>query len=213
MVKTAIIGASGYIGQHLLRKYREKYPNSTGTSFSNNAKDLDYFDIRYSNIECLNLEQRGYKDILIASAISNIKYCGEEPEKTYDVNVTGTLKLIKDISKTSLKIIYLSSDAVFDGIKGCFGDYDATNPSTVYGKHKTIIEKEIIKITKSFLVLRLSKIYGLKKGDNTILDEAANKICNNEQVLSAWDQYLCPTYINDLTRIIINLQKKILLGT
>ena len=67
--------------------------------------------------------------------------------------------------------------------KGNYNDTDKTDPNTVYGKHKKIIEDEIKKLTNNFLVLRLSKIYGLKKGDNTIFDQAANQLRKRKKFL------------------------------
>ena len=195
MIKTAVIGASSYIGGHLIKKYRSEYPDCIGTSFSNNDNNFITFDIRNSNIDVLNLEETGHKAVIIASAKSNLSYCENKSSKAYEVNVNGNMQLINKLSKTSLKIIFLSSDYVFNGTSGKYSDEDETNPFTVYGKHKKIIEDEIKKITDNFLVLRLSKIYGLKKGDKTILDEAANLLKQGKQVLAADNQYFCPTFI------------------
>ena len=212
MIKTAVIGASGYIGSHLLRKYREQYPDCVGTSFSNNTNELIHFDIRNPNIGHLKLEETGHQAVIITSAKPNISYCENKSQQAFEVNVEGTFNLIRKLSRTSLKIIFLSTDYVFDGIKGNFGDNHPTAPTTVYGKHKKLVEDEIKSLTDNFLVLRLSKIYGLKKGDKTILDEAANLLTQEKQVLAASDQYFCPTYIEDLVNSIINIQELDLRG-
>jgi len=212
MIKTAVIGASGFIGHHLINKYRLQYPDCIGTSFLNNKTNLLKFDIKNPNIEPLNLERTGHKAVIIAAYKSNIFYCENEPSKAYEVNVDGVLQLIKNLSKTTLKIIFLSSEYVFDGIQGNYNDDHPRNPKTVYGKHKKIIEDRIKNLTDNFLVLRLSKNYGLKKGDNTILDEAANLLSQRKEVLAAEDQYFNPTFIDDLVQAIINIQEKDLTG-
>ena len=212
MIKTAVIGASGFIGHHLINKYRLQYPDCIGTSFLNNKTNLLKFDIKNPNIEPLNLERTGHKAVIITAYKSNIFYCENEPSKAYEINVGGVLQLIKNLSKTSLKIIFLSSEYVFDGIQGNYNDDHPRNPKTVYGKHKKIIEDKIKNLTDNFLVLRLSKNYGLKKGDNTILDESANLLSQRKEVLAAEDQYFNPTFIDDLVQAIINIQEKDLTG-
>ncbi len=212
MIKTAIIGASGFIGSYLIKKYKSKYPDCIGTSFSSNVTNLLKFDLRNPNIKPLDLERTGHKAVVITSYEANIPYCENEPRKAYEVNVEGMLQLIKNLSQTSLKIIFLSSEHVFDGNQGKYSDNHPRAPNTVYGKHKKIIEDEIKNLTDNFLVLRLSKMYGLKKGDKTILDEVANLLSQKKEVLAADDQYFNPTFIDDFVQAIINIQEKDLKG-
>ena len=94
MIKTAIIGASGFIGSHLIKKYKSKYPDCIGTSFSSDVTNLLKFDLRNPNIKPLDLEQTGHKAVIITSFKANIPYCENEPRKAYEVNVEGILKLI-----------------------------------------------------------------------------------------------------------------------
>ena len=68
MIKTAVFGASGYIGSHLIKKYRSQYPDCIGTSFLSKNKDLTPFDIRNPNLNFLSLEKTGHKAAVIASA-------------------------------------------------------------------------------------------------------------------------------------------------
>ena len=143
MIKTAVIGASGFLGSYLINNYRSQYPDCIGTLYSNHLPKLLSFDIKNPNIKPLNLERSGHKAVIIASYISKISDCESKPLKACEVNVDGALQLIENLSKTSLKIIFLSSDYVFDGLKGKFIDSHPTVPSTVYGKHKKIIEDEI----------------------------------------------------------------------
>ena len=117
MIKTAVIGASGFLGGYLINKYRSEHPDSIGTSFSKSLKNMTSFDIKNPDIEPLKLEQTGHKNVIIASYKSKVDYCENEQLKASQVNVDGVLKLIKNLSKTSLKIIFLSSDYVFDGYK------------------------------------------------------------------------------------------------
>ena len=104
MIKTAIIGASGFIGSHLIRKYKSKYPDCIGTSFSSDVTNLLKFDLRNPNIKPLDLELTGHKAVIITSFKANIPYCENEPRKAYEVNVEGMLQLIKNLSSNSKNI-------------------------------------------------------------------------------------------------------------
>ena len=104
MIKTAIIGASGFLGSYLIKNYRSQYPDCIGTSYSNRSPKLLSFDIKNPNIKNLNLERTGHKAVIIASYISKIPKYENELLKACEVNVDGVLKLIKNLSKTSFSI-------------------------------------------------------------------------------------------------------------
>lgn len=212
MIKTAIIGASGYIGRHLLKSYRTEFPDCVGTAFSRVVSGLTSFDIREPDIRPLRLQETGHQAVLIASANPNIKYCEEEKSAAFAVNVKGTLELIRQLGRTSMSVVFLSSDYVFPGNSGPHDDGDVTRPSTEYGRQKKRVEEEIPRLTDRYLILRLSKIFGLEKGDGTLLDEMACSLSARRQVQAAADQFFCPTYVDDLVAAIQAIQARELSG-
>ena len=207
-MKTAIIGASGFVGSNLWRSYKKEHPDCIGTAFSNSSKGHTFFDLRYPDLAKLNLEKTGHEAVIIASAKPNIAYCENEAEQAFLVNVKGTLSLIKQLVETKIKIFFLSSDYVFDGKKGLYDDWSSTNPTTEYGRQKEIVEKEIPKLTDNYQIIRLSKIYGLEKGDGTLLVEMAENLLSNKKMRLAKDQFFSPTYVKDVIQIIKNIQKR-----
>lgn len=212
MIKTAIIGASGFIGRHLWQSYRKAFPDCVGTSFSNPAPGLTPFDIRTPNLSALRLEETGHQAVLITSAKPNVGYCENEPAAAHAVNVKGMLELIRQIGRTSMAVIFISSDYVFEGTTGGYNDDAETKPTTEYGRQKVAVERAIPSLTDNYLVLRLSKIYGLEKNDNTLLSEIARNLCSGQTVCAAADQFFCPTFVNDLVAAIHAIQKAKLKG-
>ncbi len=206
MIKTAVIGASGFVGRHLLRFYRQSFPDCVGTACSNMGPGLTHFDLRQPDLAALRLEESGHQAVLIASAKPNIAFCEQQPTAAYAVNVTGTLELLRQIGRTSLSVIFLSSDYVFEGTKGNYSDVDNVKPTTAYGRHKAIIEREIPSLVENYLTLRLSKVYGLEKYDGTLLCEIARSLAMGAEVMAAADQFFCPTEVTDLVRAIVAIQ-------
>jgi dTDP-4-dehydrorhamnose reductase len=211
-VKTAVIGATGFIGRHLLAAYRSSYPDCVGTGFSGGGPGLSFFDIRKPKLELLRLEETGHRAILIAAGKSSVALCERERDVTRAINVDGTLDLVRQAGRTALQVIFLSSDYVFDGRAGRYHDHAETTPATEYGRQKASVEKEIPSLTANSLILRLSKIYGVQKGDGTLLDEMAYSLATGRQLLAAKDQIFNPTYIEDLVHAIATIQAKGLTG-
>lgn len=211
-IKTAVIGASGFIGRHLWQSYRQTHPDCLGTGYSASHPGLSLLDIRAPDIQPLRLEETGHRAVLIAAAKPNIGYCDQNQAAAYAVNVAGTLDLIRQVSRTSLQVIFLSSDYVFDGQPDPHPDDEPPRPTTEYGRQKVLVEKEIPALTNNFLILRLSKIFNIQKGDNTLLDEMASALAAGREVRAAHDQTFCPTHIDDLVRAIQGIQANTLRG-
>lgn len=212
VVKTAVVGASGFVGRHLWRAYRRVYPDCVGTAFSTRHPDFTLFDIRQPNLSALRLEENGYGAVLIASAKPNIAYCEQNRDAAHAVNVRGMLDLIRQVGRTRMQVIFLSSDYVFEGTAGGYSDEAVTRPTTEYGRQKVLVEKELPSLADNYLILRLSKIYGLEKGDRTLLDEIADRLVRNETIRAATDQGFCPTCVHDLVRAILAIQARGLRG-
>lgn len=213
MVKTAIIGASGFIGRHLLAAYRREYPDCVGTCFSNSTEGLVSFDVRRPVLSELRLEESGHRAVIVAAAKPLIGYCEQHKEEAYAVNVSGTLELARQLAETSLQVIFLSSDYVFEGTDGPYGDRSPTNPTTEYGRHKQAVEQALPGLVDNHLILRLAKTYGLEKGDGTLLDEMAESLRAGRTIRAASDQFFCPTWVRDLVMAVQWVQERGARGT
>ena len=106
------------------------------------------------------------------------------------------------------KTIFYSSDYVFDGRVGRYTDHSKTNPITEYGKQKAEVEREIPNLTKKYVILRLSKIYGTTLKDGTLLDALASDILQEKKVMVAIDQFFSPTHVNDVVSMTTFIQEK-----
>lgn len=212
MIKTAVVGASGFVGRHLWTAYRTAFPEAIGTTFSAADPRLVPFDIRQPDLAALRLEEQGYGAVLISSAKPNVAFCEQHPQESRAVNVTGTLELLRQIGRTSLQAIFISSDYVFDGTAAPYDDGAPTGPTTEYGRQKAEVERQIATLAENHLVLRLSKTFGLAKGDRTLLDDMACTLAAGRPVQAATDQRFSPTWIDDAVRAILAVQERGLRG-
>jgi dTDP-4-dehydrorhamnose reductase len=212
-MKTAVIGASGYIGGHLWRSYRSVYPDCVGTTFSTDNPSLVRFDIRQPNLDVLRLEETGHEAVLIAAAKPNIAYCEQYRDAAFQTNVKGMLELARQIGRTRMQVIFLSSDYVFEGKAGPHDDDHEVRPTTEYGRQKAEVERQLPFLAAKYLVLRLSKVYGVQKGDRTLLDEMAGLLAAGKEVRAARDQVFCPTYVGDLIPVAHAIQNRGWVGT
>ena len=104
-------------------------------------------------------------------------------------NLNKTKKLLEDCLKYGLTPVYISSDGVFDGKKGNYKENDVLNSLNHYGKIKKKIEKFITKKFNNYLIIRVSKVFGLQKNDKTLITSILNEMKKKRKVFFSDDQF------------------------
>ncbi len=206
--KTAIIGASGFIGKALLSLHRKTHPDCVGTALNQLKGDLKYLDLLSCDIAPLKLAESGHQDAIITAGIARIIV--PQKEKEYTKKVTqGTLKLIQQLADEGIKPIFISSECVFDGRTGNYDDDAPVNPVNEYGKQKAEIEQGMQEICKGrYLIARFSKVFTLEKKDGSIFDEMAAALTSGGTIRAAYDQIFSPTLLSDAINALKILQTK-----
>lgn len=206
--KIAVIGADGYLGSNLLKMIRIKHPEAVGTSRRNNSPHF-YLDI--INIPDLHfLKETEHTHAIITIADPKVSSCSSGPAESHKLNVEGPISLTKQLINLNISPIILSSDRVFDGCKWekgspLFSEESPVYSKSEYGKQKIIVDKWIQDNLTSYLIIRLSKVYGTIKGDGTMLDDIASRLTTGRKVDPPYDQYFNPIHINDVVNGILKL--------
>lgn len=160
-MKYLILGASGYIGSYLYQSLKKDGYDVTGTSRTmQNGQEYIQFDILRDSVDKVVMEENDdtKKIAIFCIAQSNIDRCHTDYQISYDINVVQTKEMIKKLSERKYKIIFFSTDNVFDGKEGNYTEQSTTNPLNDYGKMKVKIEKYLINEIDDFCILRLPKV-------------------------------------------------------
>lgn len=156
MKKVLITGADGFFASRFYEFYKNKYE-----IIPLRRADLDIRDENRA-LELLNFHK---PDLVIhTAAVADTKKCEDNPELSYDINVLGTKNIAKACSSIEAKLIYLSTEQLYNGNeeRGPYSeDKNLPRPNTVYGKHKLIAEKELQSIIEEAWILRLTWLFGL----------------------------------------------------
>lgn len=204
-MKILVTGAKGQLGYYLIK------------AFSNTEHHLYLTDKDTMNIT--NFEQTSsivnevQPDIVIHSAAyTNVDGCETNGDLAFKVNALGTRNLAIACSESKAKMLYISTDFVFDGNKKTpYSEYDQTNPLSVYGKSKLAGEEYVKVILNRFFIVRTSWIYG-SDGNNFV--KTIQRLAKEKDTLDVvCDQTGSPTFAGDLAQVIVNLIKTDYYGT
>jgi dTDP-4-dehydrorhamnose reductase len=202
--KTAVIGAGGYLGRHLLAACRAVYPDAVGADVTGPWERLD---LAAPDVRPLRLRESGHEYAIIAAAVTGLARCEQNKDFTRARNVTGTLELARQLTEEGVTPIFFSTDNVFDGREGAYPDEAPTNPLNEYGAQKAEVERRLPDVCRGrYLILRLGKVFGLARGDRTLLDEMADRLTKGQDVAAASDQVFCQLWVGDLLQAAQGLQ-------
>jgi len=194
-MKVTIFGASGLLGNALMRQWDED--EVVGLS-------LPEVDIRGADQMRSAVEQTRPDWIVLAAAYTDVDGCESNREMAFAVNRDGAVNVAEAAKRAGPRLLFLSSDYVFDGKKTSpYEIGDARNPQSVYGRSKAEAEVRLLEVMPQCCIVRTSWLFGIggKCFPDTILRLAAAR--PTLDVVD--DQRGCPTYSVDLARAIIQL--------
>jgi dTDP-4-dehydrorhamnose reductase len=141
--------------------------------------------------------------IIHTAAFTNVDGCESQKEKARMVNAEGARNVAIEAKKYGAKLVYISTDYVFDGHKGMYKEGDVTNPINHYGLTKLQGEQAVVDVCDDFIIARTSVLYGRGRKNFTtwIIDELKNR----KELTIVTDQFVSPTLNTDLSHQIIAL--------
>lgn len=203
-----ILGASGLVGGNCMRHFKSLGWNVLGTHFSFETEETVFFNtLDFSDPKNADLESFKPNIIVHCGALTWVDYCEDHQEESFQKTVQSTLNAIELAKKFNAKLVYLSTDYVFDGTKGFYQEDDTVNPLSIYGQHKLHAENAVKSRLSEYLICRITNVYGDEiRGKNFIARLSENMKAGDEMTLNLpIDQYATPVNAADVARAIARL--------
>lgn len=204
-IKVLVTGVNGQLGYDVVKRLNELGIEAIGVSRND-------FDIRDRD-QTQDYILKNKPDVIVhCAAYTAVDKAEDEKEKCYVINVEGTKNIAEACKKIDAKMVYISSDYVFDG-QGIEpqSESKATNPVNYYGYCKEQGERVVRDIVEKHFIIRTSWVYG-KNGGNfvkTMLKLAQMK----DEINVVNDQIGAPTYTKDLAILICDMIQTTKYGT
>lgn len=210
MEKLLVIGASGLLGRKLMEVGKSNY-KVYGTYFSHKIELENTFPLDVTKRQkVFNLVEKIKPDLVIDThSITNVDYCELHPEEAWLVNVEGTKNVAEACKTFGCKMIFISSDYVFDGKKGSYSEKDKPKPLNYYGKTKAIGEKLIQIIDVNHITARTAVLYGIGGfGKQSFVSWVLENLKAGKEIRVVIDQFNNPTLADNLAEILFKLYEK-----
>jgi len=217
--KILIIGANGFLGSYLMAlsdKNELKAKNITLIASDLENSHLDsrfpFYQIDITDTEkTITVIHEIKPDVVILTAsMTDVDRCEVNKKLAKKVNIDGPKNVIEACEKIDSKLVFMSTDFVFDGTKegGLYKETDAPNPLSYYALTKHKAELMIQKSDLQYLICRTAVLYGWNQWKLNFVTWILEQLKNNNQLSIVTDQINSPTYIENLANVILKLVEK-----
>jgi dTDP-4-dehydrorhamnose reductase len=202
MNRILVIGAKGMLGRDLMKKFQLSFPGDEVLGW-----DIDEIDIRREQDTVTKIERVRPEVVINLAAYTDVDGCESNEQEAFAVNADGMKHIALGVRRCGARVVYLSTDYVFDGRKKePYHEDDPPNPISVYGRSKWKGEQYVLDLAGDGVIIRTQWLYG-RHGKNFV--SAILRQAREKKTLSIVnDQIGSPTYTIDLSRAISRLVRK-----
>lgn len=196
-MKVFVTGVKGQLGYDVVNELEKRGHAAIGV-------DIEDLDITDAAAVDKMITEAAPEAVIHCAAWTAVDAAEDNEEKCRQVNVNGTENIAKVCKKLNCKMMYISTDYIFDG-KGTRPwepDDPVTTPLNVYGQTKYEGELAVCNNVEKFFIVRIAWVFG--KGKNFI-KTMLNLAKTHDHLTVVNDQYGTPTYTYDLARLLVDM--------
>jgi dTDP-4-dehydrorhamnose reductase len=188
-----VTGGYGMIGSYI----------DFGIKLGRSELDVTNFDSSLKKIKKIKPEI-----IIHLAAITDVDLCEKSPDLAYKVNTVGTYNIALISKNLGIKLVYISTTGVFDGLKKtAYTHNDSPNPMNVYGHSKLLGELAVKGLLSDYIIARTCWMMGGgPTKDKKFVAKIISQInAGNKELKALSDAFGSPTYGKDLVEALIKL--------
>ncbi len=208
-MRVLITGVSGFIGSHLFRhcpQEVEAWGTYLDSRISGDAARLLRVDLRDSFTLEKILDGVQPEVLIHCAAYSQVALCEQAPTAAWEVNSRVTAEIARLCAARNVRLIFLSSDMLFDGTKGNYRETDDPNPINFYGWTKFGAERRILEQHGDAVIVRVNLTYGSPhNGGCSFSQEVIETVASGNPYYLFSDQYRSFISVKNLTECLWEL--------
>jgi dTDP-4-dehydrorhamnose reductase len=144
--------------------------------------------------------------VINLAALADIDRAERERELAWKINVDGARFVAESCRRQAARLVFLSSDAVFDGLGGPYREQDTPAPLNYYGATKMEAEKAVTQAHPEVVVARISLVLGFPvTAGNSFLASLEQKLAAAEQIVCPVDEVRTPIDVHTLCACLLEL--------
>jgi len=155
--------------------------------------------------------------VIHCAALANLDDCEADPDLAHRLNAELPGRLAALVAKggaraKAIQLVHISTDAVFDGVRGDYSEEDAPNPLGVYPRTKLAGEVAVAAAHPQALIARVNLFGWSLMGRRSLAEFFVNNLSAGKRVMGFTDVFFCPLLAGDLSGLILSMLDKQLSG-
>ena len=200
-----VTGASGLLGLNFSLNKSKKH-SIVGVVNQNSLENVPFevktLDLSDPDVLEPLIDEVKPDVVLNCAAIANLDVCEKNPELAWKLNTELPGNLAGLALRKGYKLVHISTDCVFDGIKGNYREEDEVNPLSIYAETKYQGERKVIQTCKDAIIARVN-FYGFSlNGRRSLVEFFINNLKAGQEMKGFTDVYFCPLMVLDLGDIL-----------
>lgn len=184
-----VTGAGGQLGKTLARVLPQ-------------GRFLDRSELDVTDRVAVRNAVEGTDVVVHLAAMTAVDRCERDRDTAWSINADGTSNVVAAATSSGARVVYLSTDYVFAGVKDEYAEYDQPRPLNHYGRSKLEGEKHVLRLGPRGLVVRTSWLIGPGRNFVKAILQRARE---GEEVRVVADQVGRPTFSEPLADALVQL--------
>ena len=189
----------------------ERLPRSgaatVGTYANHPSAGLRHLDITDASQLAACIMELRPQAIYLTSALTHVDYCEDHEEIARRINVSGPRMVAEAARRTGAKLVFYSSEYIFDGADGPYDEDAPPNPLSVYGRTKLEAENVIRGILDDALILRTTVVFGWDRQSINFAMQVYDRVQRGLEMTIPADQLSSPTWAGYLADVSVRLMQ------
>src|SRR5712692_153598 len=227
-MRIAVTGARGLVGSRLCLELWGRGHDVVGllrapvpTSYPQRVVESRRRPFEYRRCELTDagtvqgiLSEAGPEVIIHTASMTDVDLCERNPDQAYVHNVHATAELSRAARSIGAHLVHVSTDYVFDGEQGPYGEEDVPNPRGAYATTKHIAEQTVAVLTPSWTIARAAVVYGWPpSGRPNFGSWLVSTLRRGEPVRLFEDQFVSPSLALSVAAMLAEIAERKLAGT